>query len=81
VAAKPEQFTVCAAGKGQFLRRNRGNLAKEIFVRRISTPDRVAGVSQLCNDYRANGLGISAEGSVALVLASDSVSLLPGSRH
>jgi len=39
-----EQFTVGEAGKVQFLRGNRKNLAKERIAREISSPDGVAGV-------------------------------------
>jgi len=44
------QFTADETGKGQFLRENRRNLAGEGVVRKISSPQRVANVSNFCND-------------------------------
>jgi len=49
VAAKSAQFTTDETGKVQFLRRNRRNLAREGVVRKISSPQRLASVSNLCN--------------------------------
>jgi len=46
VAAKSGQFTADKTGKGQFLRRN---LAGKGVVRKISSPQRVASLSNLCN--------------------------------
>jgi len=50
VAAKSGQFTAGEAGKGQFVRGNRRNLAKEKVVRYILSPRRIAGVPNLHND-------------------------------
>jgi len=69
VAAKSGQFTTRGAGKGQFLRGNRGNLTKERRVRKISSP----GGIFFCLIYAIKGdseLGTSARGSVASVLPS-----------
>jgi len=49
VAAKSGQFTADETGKGQFLRGNRRNLAREGVVRKISSPKRVASVPNLYN--------------------------------
>jgi len=57
VAAKSRQFTEDKTGNGQFLRRNRRNLGiwqerereREIVVRKTSSPQRIASVSNLCN--------------------------------
>jgi len=49
VAAKSGQFTANETGKGQFLRENRRNLEEEGVVRKVSSPKRVASVSNLCN--------------------------------
>jgi len=49
VAAKSGQFTADKAGKVQFLRGNRKNLAREGVVRKVSSPQRVASVPNLCN--------------------------------
>jgi len=49
VAAKLGQFTADETGKGKFLRRNRRSLAGEEVVRKISSPQRGASVSNLCN--------------------------------
>jgi len=49
VAAKLRQFTADKTGKGQFLLRNRKNLAGEGVVRKSLSPQRVASVSNLCN--------------------------------
>jgi len=70
VAEKSEQFTADETRKGQFLRENRRNLAGEGVVRKISSPDRVAIVPNLC---------IGRKGSVAQVLASGSASSFPES--
>jgi len=51
VAAKSRQFTAEETRKGQFLRGNRKNLAEEVVVRKILSPRRVAGVSNLYNDW------------------------------
>jgi len=48
MAAKSRQFTADKTGKGQFLRRNRRNLAREGVMRKILSPQRVASVSNLC---------------------------------
>jgi len=50
VVAKSGQSTAGEVGKGQFLGRNRRNLAKERIVRMILFPGSVAGVPNLCND-------------------------------
>jgi len=61
VAAKSGQFTADEAGKGQFLRGNRRNLAGEEVVRKSSSPQTAASVSNLCNsrnqgaEYMGNG--------------------------
>jgi len=52
VAAKSRQFTADKTGKGQFLRGNQRNLAGEGVVRKNSSPQRVASVSNLCNNRR-----------------------------
>jgi len=49
-AAKSGQFTADKTRKSQFLRGNRRNLAGEGVMRKISSPQRVASVSNLCND-------------------------------
>jgi len=49
VVAKLRQFTADETGKGQFLLRNRRNLEGESVVRKISSPQRIASVSNLCN--------------------------------
>jgi len=48
VAAKSGQFTADETGKDQFLRGNQRNLAGKGVVRKISSPQRVASVSNLC---------------------------------
>jgi len=58
------EFTTDKTGKGQFLRGNRRNLAGEGAVRKISSPQRVASVSNLCN-RRSEGQGTWVTGSVA----------------
>jgi len=68
VAAKSRQFTADKTGKGQFLQGNRRNLAGEGVVRKSSTPQRVASVSNLCNSWSQ---GTWVTGSVAPVLASE----------
>jgi len=45
IVATKGQFTADEIGKGQFLRRNLRNLAREGVVREISSPKRVASVS------------------------------------
>jgi len=47
MTAKSGQFTADKTGKSQFLRGNRRNLAGEGVVRKISSPQRVASVSNL----------------------------------
>jgi len=49
VAAKSGQFTADETGEGLFLRGNRKNLAGKGVVRKISSPQRVTSVSNLCN--------------------------------
>jgi len=49
MAAKSGQFTADETGKGQFLRENQRNLAEDGVVRKISSPNRVVSVSNLCN--------------------------------
>jgi len=52
VAAKSEQLIADETGKGQFLQGNRRNLeglAGKRVVRKSSSPQRVASVSNLCN--------------------------------
>jgi len=49
LAAKSGQFTADKTGKSQFLRGNRRNLVGEGVVRKNSSPQRVASVSNLCN--------------------------------
>jgi len=49
MAAKSRQFTADKTGKSQFLGGNRRNLAGEGVVRKISSLQRVASVSNLCN--------------------------------
>jgi len=64
--------------KGQFLRRNRRNLAKQRAVRKISFPIRMA----VCLIYamtRASGMEIWAKGSVAPILTNEPASSLLGS--
>jgi len=56
VAAKSGQFTADETGKGQFFQGNRRYLAKEGVVRKISSPRRVAGMPNLCNE-RAGNMG------------------------
>jgi len=51
VAAKLRQFTADNTGKGQFLRGNRKDLTGEGVVRKSSSPQRVASVSNLCNGW------------------------------
>jgi len=68
VAAKSGQFTADETGKGQFLCRNRKNLAEERVLRKISYRSRIAGIPYLCNG-RASKLETWAKGrSVAPVL-------------
>jgi len=50
VAVKLGQFIAGETEKGQFLRRNRRNLAEERFLRKILSSRRIAGVPNLCND-------------------------------
>jgi len=59
VAAKSGQFTAGEIEKGQFLRRNRRNLAGEGVVRKISSPRRVTGVPTFCINlgHRVGNLG------------------------
>jgi len=68
VAVKSRQFTADKTGKGQFLRGNRRNLAGEGVVRKSSSLQRVANVSNLCNSQEQETW---VTGSVALVLASE----------
>jgi len=49
VAVKSRQFTADKTRNGQFLRGNRRNLAGEGVVRKISSPQRIASVSNLYN--------------------------------
>jgi len=76
VAAKSRQFTAEETGKGQFLRGNRRNLAGKEFVRKISSPQRVASVPHLCK-FEPSGQGTLIKGSVTPDLASESASSLP----
>jgi len=74
VAAKTGQFTADETGKRQFLRRN---LAGKGVVRKISSPQRVASVFNLCNGCQwAGNMG---NGDVAPVLPSKSAHSFPGS--
>jgi len=77
VAAKSSQFTADKAGKSQFLRGNRKNLAGEGVVRKRSSPQRVASVF-IFTIVGARGQGTWATGSVAPVLASESARLFSG---
>jgi len=72
VAAKSRQFTADKTRKGQFFRGNRRNLAGEGVVKKSSSPQRVASVYNLCNS-RSQGAGNMGNGSVAPVLASESI--------
>jgi len=56
VAATSRQLTADKTGKGKFFRGNRRNLAGEGVVRKSSSPQRVACVSNLCNS-RSQGAG------------------------
>jgi len=49
VVAKSGQFTADKSGKGKFLRGNQRNLAGEGVVSKISSPQRIAYVFNLCN--------------------------------
>jgi len=49
VAAKSEQFTADELGKGQFLLRKPKESGRKRVVRKISSPQRVVSVSNLCN--------------------------------
>jgi len=64
VAAKSRQFTADKTEKGQFLRGNRRNLEGEEVVRKNSSPQRVASVSNLCNS-RNQGQAAWVTGNVA----------------
>jgi len=68
VAAKSGQFTADEMEKGQFLRGNRRNLTGEGVVRKISSPQRVASVSNLCS---GQGTRVTGSGSVIVVGAFD----------
>jgi len=56
MAAKSRQFTTDKTGKDKFLRGNRSNLAGEGVVRKSSSPQRLASVSNLYN-RRNQGAG------------------------
>jgi len=78
VAAKSRQFTADRTGKGQFLRGNPRNLAGEGIVKKSSSPQRVASVSNICNSWRQ---GTWVMRSVAPVLASESARSFLGNLH
>jgi len=61
VEAKQRQPTAVKTGKGQFLRGNRRNLARDGVARKSSSPQRVASVSNLCNS-RSQGAGNTGNG-------------------
>jgi len=68
-------------GKGQFLRGNRRNLAEEGVVRKNSSPQRVASVSNLCNS-RSQGAGNMSNGECCFnLLSSKLFSLFVYCRH
>jgi len=50
VAAKLGHFTTDETGKGQFLQGYERNLAEDGVLRKISSPKRVVGMPNLCND-------------------------------